>query len=65
MPFEEFKVQHPHEVVWALRELANAISMGYVECTMYDIAGEHPSQPRLAELTLYLKDTRDSRSQQG
>lgn len=65
MPFEEFKGEDPRLVARALRNLALAIESGYIECGMYDIAGEHPSQPGLVELTLYLKDNRDSCRQQG
>jgi len=55
MPFEEFKCDDPHRVVWALRALADAIESGKVEYHSHDIAGGHPTQPELAELTLYLK----------
>lgn len=55
MPFEEFSNPDQRKVARALRDLAQAIEAGYVTCHSYDLAGEHPSQPELMEVTLYLK----------
>lgn len=65
MPFEDFKCDDPRIVARWLRDLAAAIEAGYVEYHSHDIAGGHPTQPNLVELTLYLRSDKfnDPRSE--